>query len=140
MSSVPRPAWPDEALRVVRVTHELISVITLPASFTARTVSVNGSPARAVDWATTASRCTPLEIARTCVVLPVRDGFVTSVTVICCQPPVERRTSIPACPFAIATSGPIWASGSFEVRRTTSVTPPTGFHHWSQARMVHVKA
>ena len=47
-----------------------------------RTVSVNGAPAAADDWAIVASRWKPLEIARTCVELPLFDGCVMSLTVI----------------------------------------------------------
>jgi hypothetical protein len=64
------------------VTAELISEITAPASFVTLTVRVKGSPARAVSGVTEATRRRPLEIVRTCVELPVFDGFVTSVTVI----------------------------------------------------------
>jgi len=86
----------------VTVTKELISWITLPASLVARTVSVKGSPARTLEGVTTASRWSPLEIARTCVVLPVFAGCVTSVTEICWNPPVESRRFIDATPFTMA--------------------------------------
>ena len=63
------------------MTNELISWITAPAAFVTFTVSAKKSPARAEDGTTEASRWNPLEIARTCVVLPTLVGFVTSETV-----------------------------------------------------------
>ena len=65
----PRPGPRVEAFWTSMLTNELISWITLPASFVTLTVSVNGSPALAVAGDTEASRWNPLEIARTCVVL-----------------------------------------------------------------------
>ena len=103
-------------------------------------VSRHGSPARAVVGFTDASRWKPLLIARTWVVLPVLDGSVTSDAVICWKPPVARRTTMSARPSTIAAFGGSVAIGSFEVRRTTSVTPVTGFHHESVASTVQVKA
>src|SRR6185503_9023789 len=122
------------------VTKELISWITLPASFVTFTVRVKGSPARADDGETDASRWKPLEIARTCVVLPVLEGFVTSETEICWKPPVERRMERSTAPFTIGASAGSCASGSLDVMWTTSVGPDTGFHQASVAMTVTVKA
>jgi hypothetical protein len=120
-------------------TNELISWITLPASFTTETVSVNGSPAWTFTGGTDASRWKPLEIARTCVVL-VGMEFVTFCAVICWNPPVDSRMLRSARPSVIAVSEGSSASGSPEERRITSVTPATGFHQASVAYTVTVNA
>ena len=82
LSSVPRPGSRLLAFWTSTVTNELISWITLPASFVTLTVSVNVSPARPVAGVIDASRWNPLEIARTWVLLPWIEGRVTSETLI----------------------------------------------------------
>ncbi len=102
MRRVPRPADWVPAFCTSTVMKELISWITLPASLVTRTASVKGSPARAVEGETVASRWKPLEMARTCVLAPVFAGLVTSATVICWKPPVASRIVRSARPFTIA--------------------------------------
>ena len=124
MSSVPRPGAWFAAFRTETVTNELISWITLPASFVTFTVRVKGSPARTVEGETAASRWKPVLIARTWVELPA----------------IASRRLRSARPFTSGWSAGTVASGSLEVRCTRSVGPLTGFHHESVANTVTVKA
>ena len=82
VSRVPRPGCRVEAFCTTTVTNELISWITLPASFVTLTVSVKVSPARHVVGVIDTSRWNPLEIARSWVLLPWIEGRVTSETLI----------------------------------------------------------
>ena len=141
-SSEPRPGERLAAFSTLSVTSELISWMTEPASFVTLTVSVNGSPARAVAGDTVATRWKPLEMAFTCVEPPPMAPLETSLTVSWVKPPCARRTSRSARPSesGVSAGSTLFASAGVAATCTTSLTPLTGFHHASVASTVTVNA